>query len=88
MLEERRKEITRLVAGALRYLGVDSHDIAVTRRRNVDVFDPDSAVFLVKTDTDPVLSPEDVSFIAQSLKKMNYDVKRIEHRGERLMLFI
>ena len=88
MLEERRKELIRLMAGALRHLGVDNHDISVSKRRGVDVFDPDTAVFLVKADTDPVLSPEDVSFIVTSLKNMRYEVKRIEHRGERLLLFI
>jgi len=88
MLEERRKELIRLMAGALRHLGVDEHDISVNKRRGVDVFDPDTAVFLVKADTTPVLSPEDVSFIATSLKNMRYDVKRIEHRGERLLLFV
>jgi hypothetical protein len=88
MLEERRKELIHLMAGALRHLGVDKHDISVIKRRGVDVFDPDTAVFLVKTDTDPVLSPEDVSFIAINLKNMSYEVKRIEHRGERLLLFV
>jgi hypothetical protein len=88
MLEERRKELKRLITGALRYLGVNSYDIAMTRRRNVDVFDPDTAVFLVKADTEPALSPRDVSFLSKSLQNMNYDVKRIEHRGKRLMLFV
>lgn len=88
MLEERRKELIRLMAGALRHLGVDMHDISVNKRRGVDVFDPDTAVFLVKADTTPVLSPEDLSFITTSLKNMRYDVKRIEHRGERLLLFV
>lgn len=88
MLEERRKELLRLMAGALRHLGVDKHDLSVVRRRGVDVFDPDEAIFLVKADTEPVLSPEDVSFIASNLVNMNYNVKRIEHRGERLLLFV
>ena len=88
MLEERRKELVRLMAGALRHLGVEKHDISVVRRRGIDVFDPEEAVFLVKADTEPILSPEDVSFIAANLKNMTYTVKRIEHRGERLLLFV
>ena len=87
-IEERRKELKRLMAGALRHLGVDRHDLSVMRRRKVDVFDPDEAVFLVKADTEPVLSPEEVSCIATNLANMNYLVKRIEHRGERLLLFV
>lgn len=88
MLEERRKEIERLMAGALRYLGVDSYDVSVLRRRKVDIFDPDTAVFIIKADTEPELSPEQVDFISMSLQNMNYAVKRVEHRGERLLLFV
>lgn len=88
IIEERRKELSRLLAGALRHLGVDQYDVSVQRRRKIDVFDPDEAVFLVKADTDPMLSPDDISFIATSLKNMNYSVKRIEHRGDRLFLFV
>jgi len=77
-----------LMAGALRHLGVDSYDLSVVKRRRVDVFDPETAVFLIKADTEPVLKPVDVSFIAKSLRNMNYNVKRIEHKGERLLLFV
>ena len=88
MLEERRKELERLMAGALRHLGVESYDMSVVRRRKIDLFDPDTPVFLIKADTEPILRPEDISFIAKSLKNMNYNVKRIEHRGERLLIFV
>jgi hypothetical protein len=72
MLEERRKELLRLIEGALRYIGVDSHDVSIVKRKKVD----------------PVLKPEDVAFIAKSLQNMNYNVKRIEHRDKRLLLFV
>ena len=88
MLEERKKELTRLLAGALRHLGVESYDLSVVKRRKVDIFDPETAVFLVKADTEPALNPDAVSFIAQSLQNMNYKVKRIEHRGTRLLIFV
>jgi len=88
MLEERRKELERLIAGALRHLGVDSYDMSVVKRRKINVFDPGTPVFLIKADTDPILRPEDVSFISKNLKNMNYNVKRIEHRGERLLIFV
>ena len=88
MLEERRKELHRLMAGALRHLGVDSHDLSIVRRRKTDVFDPDTPIFLIKADTEPILKPEDVSFITQSLQNMNYNVKRVEQRGERLLIFV
>jgi hypothetical protein len=88
MLEERRKELLRLMEGALCYIGVESHDVSVVKRKKVDVFDPESAVFLVKADTEPILKLDDVAFIANSLQNMNYQVKRIEHRGNRLLLFV
>lgn len=88
MLEERRAELTRLMAGALRHLGVDSYDLSVVKRRRVDVFDPETAVFLIKADTEPVLKPDEVSFIAKSLQNMNYELKRIELRGSRLLIFV
>ena len=88
MLEEHRKEIERLMMGGLRHLGVESYDVSVLRRRGVDVFDPDTAVFIIKADTVPALSLDDVGFIARSLQNMNYEVKRVEQRGERLILFV
>lgn len=88
MLEERRKELVRLMAGALRHLGVDSYDLSVVKRRKIDIFDPDTPVFLIKADTDPVLEPEDVSFISQSLQNMNYNVKKVEQREKRLLIFV
>jgi len=88
MLEERRKEIERLMMGGLRHLGVESYDISVLRRRGVDVFDPDTAVFIIKADTVPALTLDEVGFISRSLQNMNYEVKRVEQRGERLFLFV
>ena len=88
MLEERRKELERLMAGALRHIGVESHDLSIVKRRKIDVFDPDTAVFLIKADTEPVLTSEEVSFITESLKNMNYNVKRVEQREKRLLIFV
>ena len=88
MLEEKRKELTRLLAGALRHLGVESYVLSVVKRRKIDIFDPETAVFLIKADTEPALKPDEVSFIALSLQNMNYKVKRIEHRGRRLLVFV
>lgn len=88
LLEERRKELVRLMEGALRYLGVESHDVSVSLRKRVDVFDPEVAVFLIKSDTEPKLTQDDVSFIAGSLENMGYEVKKIEQRDKRLLIFV
>jgi len=77
-----------LLAGAFRHLGIESYDLSVVKRRKVDIFDPETAVFLIKADTEPTLKPDEVSLIAQSLENMNYKVKRIEHRGTRLLIFV
>ena len=88
MLEEHRKEIERLMMGGLRHLGVESFDISVLKRKGVDIFDPDIAIFIIKADTVPSLSLDEVAFISRSLQNMNYSVKRVEQRGERLILFV
>ena len=88
MVEERRKELRRLLAGALHHLAVEKADIDVIKRRKVDVFDPDAAIFLAKADVEPALSLEQVSFVVSSIESWGYTVKRTEHKGERLLLLI
>jgi hypothetical protein len=88
MVEERRKELRRLLAGALHHLAVEKADIAVIKRRKVDVFDPDAAIFLAKADVEPALSLEHVLFVVSSIESRGYTVKRIEHKGECLLLLI
>jgi hypothetical protein len=88
MLEERRKELYRLMTGGLRHLGVDNYDLYVDRRKKIDVFDPGTAVFLVKADTEPVLTKSGISFITRNLENKNYNVKHIAQREGRLLLFI
>lgn len=88
MVEKRRKELRRLLAGALHYLAVEKADIDVIKRRKVDVFDPDAAIFLAKADVEPAMSLEQVSFVVSSIESRGYTVKRIECKGERLLLLI
>jgi len=88
MVEERRKELRRLLAGELHHLVVEKADIDVIRRRKVDVFDPDTAIFIAKADVEPALSLEQVAFIVSSIESRGYTVKRTEHKGARLLLLI
>jgi len=88
MVEERRKELRRLLAGALHHLAVEKADVDVIRRRRVDVFDPDEAIFIAKADVEPALSQEQISFVVSSIESMGYTVKRTKHEGERLLLLI
>ena len=88
MVEERRKELRRLLAGALHHLAVEKADVDVIRRRRVDVFDPNEAIFIAKADVEPALSQEQISFVVSSIESMGYTVKRTKHEGERLLLLI
>ena len=88
MVEESRKELRRLLAGALHHLVVEKADIDVIRRRKVDVFDPNAAIFIAKADVEPSLSLKQVAFIVSSIESRGYTVKRTEHKGERLLLLI
>jgi len=88
MVEERRKELRRLLAGALHHLAVDIADIDVIKRSKVDVFDPDAALFLAKADVEPALSLEQVSFVVSNIESRGYTVKRTEHKEERLLLLV
>jgi hypothetical protein len=88
MVEERRMELRRLLAGALHHLVVEKADIDVIRRRKVDVFDPDVAIFIAKADVEPPLSPEQVEFIVSSIESRGYTVKLTKNEGERLLMLI
>jgi len=88
MVEERMKELRRLLAGALHHLAVEKADVDVIRRRKVDVFDPDEAIFIAKADVEPALSQEQISFVVSSIESMGYTVKRTKYEGERLLLLI
>ena len=88
MVEEQRKDLNRLLAGALHHLVVEKADIDVIRRHKVDVFDPDAAIFLIKADVEPTLSLEQVSFIVSSIESRGYTVKRTEHKGDLLFLLV
>ena len=88
MVEERRLELRRLLAGALHHLVAERAEVDVIRRRKVDIFDPDEAIFIAKADVKPVLSPEQVAFIVSSIESRGFTVKRTQLKGERLLLLI
>ena len=88
MVEERRLELQRLLAGALHLLVAERAEIDVIRRRKVDIFDPDEAIFIAKADVEPVLSLEQIAFIVSNIESRGFTVKRTELKGERLLLLI
>lgn len=87
-IEKRRKEIHRLMEGALVHLGVDKFDVSVLRRKGIDIFDPSNALFTVKADVSNCLSDEDEQFIVKNLLNRGYSVKHMESRGLLLLLLI
>ncbi len=88
MVEERRMELRRLLAGALHHLVVEKAEIDVIKRRKVDIFDPDGAIFIVRADVEPALSPEQVEFIVSSIESRGYTVKLTKNKEKRLLMLI
>jgi hypothetical protein len=52
-------------------LGYYAFDVSVIKRKGVDLFDPDTALYTVKADTNEFLSDEDVSFVRKNLLNSN-----------------
>jgi len=88
MVEERRMELRRLLAGALHHLVVEKAEIDVIKRRKVEMFDPDAAIFIARADVEPALSPEQVAFIVSSIESRGYTVKLTKNKEKRLLMLI
>jgi hypothetical protein len=87
-IEERRRELHRLMEGALLYVGVREYDVGVTKRKGVDVYDPEKALFVVKADTTVEVDDEMLEFIKHNFRNRGYEVKSVHRKGLRLMLLI
>jgi hypothetical protein len=87
-IEERRRELQRLMEGALLYVGIREYDVGVTRRKGVDVYDPETALFVVKADTTIEVNDDMLEFIKNNFKNRGYEVKSIHRKGLRLVLLI
>ena len=88
MVEERRTQLKRLLAGALHHLSVNRYDVDVLKRKKVDIFDPDEAVFIAKADVEPALTLDQIDFIVSSIESSGYTVKRTQYKGDRLLLLV
>lgn len=88
MVEEKRMELRRLLVGALHHLVVEKAEIDVIKRRKVDVFDPDAAIFIARADVEPTLSPEQVAFIVSSIESRGFTVKLTKNKDKRLLMLI
>ncbi len=87
-IEERRRELHRLMEGALLHVGVREYDVGVTKRRGVDVYDPEEALFVVKADTLVEVDDEMLEFIVENFRNRGYEVKNITKKGLRLLMLI
>ncbi len=87
-IEERRQEVYRLMEGAVRHLGADRYDISVLKRKSIDVYDPDVALFAVKVDAEPEMGDEGAAFLVKNLEDRGYTVKRLINRGTRLLMLV
>lgn len=87
-IEERRRELHRLMEGALLHVGVREYDVGVTKRKGVDVYDPEKALFVVKADTSVEVDDEMLEFIKSNFRNRGYEVKRVHRKGLRLVILI
>ncbi len=87
-IEERRRELHRLMEGALLHVGVREYDVGVTKRKGVDVYDPDEALFLVNADISIEVDDEMLEFIVENFRNRGYEVKHIKRKGLRLLMLI
>ncbi len=87
-IEERRRELQRLMEGALLHVGVREYDVGVTKRKGVDVYDPEKALFVVKADTSIEVDDEMLEFIKRNFGNRGYEVKRVYRNGLRLVILI
>jgi hypothetical protein len=87
-IEDRRRELHRLMEGALLHVGVREYDVGVTKRRGVDVYDPEEALFVVKADTLVEVDDEMLEFIVENFRNRGYEVKNITKKGLRLLMLI
>jgi len=74
--------------GALLHVGVREYDVGVTKRRGVDVYDPEEALFVVKADTLVEVDDEMLEFIVENFRNRGYEVKNITKKGLRLLMLI
>jgi len=88
LLEERRREVHRLLEGALLYLGVREYRLSVTRRKGVDVHSLEEPLFAVKAVVDRPLERDEVELIVGFLCDRGYYVKRLRCLEDRLFLLI
>ena len=87
-IEDRRRELHRLMEGALLHVGVREYDVGVTKRRGVDVYDPEEALFVVKADTLVEVDDEMLEFTVENFRNRGYEVKNITKKGLRLLMLI
>lgn len=87
-IEERRRELHRLMEGALLHVGVREYDVGVTKRKGVDVYDPEEALFIVKADTSVEVDDEMLEFIVENFRNRGYEVKQMKKKGLRLLIRI
>ena len=87
-IEDKRKELHRLMEGSLLYVGVREYNVGVTKRRGVDAYDPEKALFVVKADTILEVDDEMLEFIKHNFRNRGYEVKSVHRNGLRLVLLI
>ncbi|MCW4050073.1 MAG: hypothetical protein NWE89_10105 [Candidatus Bathyarchaeota archaeon] len=87
-IEERRREILRLMEGAMIHLHVDKYDVSVLKRKGIDIYDSDRALFAVKADVSKPIDSDGEAFIIRNLRDRGYTVKTLSNKGDRILLLV
>jgi len=67
---------------------VREYDVGVTKRKGVDVYDPEEALFVVKADTSVEVDDEMLGFIVENFRNRGYEVRQVKKKGLRLLIRI
>ena len=87
-IEERRREIHRLVEGALLHLGIREYSVSVTRRRRVSLHSMGTPIFAVKAEARRPVADEEVEFIRGCLLDRGYQVHRLKQKNGAIYMLI
>ena len=87
-IEERRREVHRLVEGALLHLGIREYRVSVTRRRRVNPYSLGTPIFAVKAGARRPVADEEVEFIRGCLLDRGYHVHRLKQKNGAIYMLI
>jgi hypothetical protein len=87
-IEERRREVHRLLEGALLHLGIREYSVSVTRRRHVNPYSLGTLIFAVKAEARRPIADEEVEFFSRCLLDRGYNAHRLKKKNGAVYMLI